>query len=412
MYYTVAILAVIIFLYSVIADKLERTIVGGAFAFTVIGLALGTGGFGILNLTLDRVGLSELAEFTLALLLFTDAADADRKELKRSAILPERLLLIGLPLTILLGIVTGAALFSTIALLEIALLATILAPTDAALGKAVVSDKSVPGSIRSGLNFESGLNDGICVPIFLTFLAFITNDVGDQIFWQLALQLIAEEVGIGALTGIVIAGVGAVVINLRQSREEISPTWKQLLVPALALACFASAQALGGSGFIASFVGGLLFGWIGQQKTESYLLAAEGTGNALSVVTWVAFGALVVPRVFDTVTWEIAIYAVLSLTVVRMLPVWICLKGSSISTGEVLFVGWFGPRGLASIVFTVMAIEAGVPGADFIAVVVACTILFSIIGHGLSAKPFARLLASSLASAQKKKSTDEEASKQ
>jgi NhaP-type Na+/H+ or K+/H+ antiporter len=129
-------------------------------------------------------------------------------------------------------------------------------------------------------------------------------------------------------------------------------------------------------------------------------------------VTWVAFGALVVPRVFDTVTWEIEIYAVLSLTVVRMLPVWICLKGSSISTGEVLFVGWFGPRGLASIVFTVMAIEAGVPGADFIAVVVACTILFSIIGHGLSAKPFARLLASSLASAQKKKSTDEEASKQ
>lgn len=412
MYYTVAILAVIIFLYSVIADKLERTIVGGAFAFTVIGLALGTGGFGILNLTLDRVGLSVLAEFTLALLLFTDAADTDRKELKRSAILPERLLLIGLPLTILFGIVTGAALFSTIALLEIALLATILAPTDAALGKAVVSDKSVPGSIRSGLNLESGLNDGICVPIFLVFLAFITNDVGDQIFWQLALQLIAEEVGIGALTGIVIAGVGAMLINLRQSHEKISPTWKQLLVPALALACFASAQALGGSGFIASFVGGLLFGWIGQQKTESFLLAAESTGNALSVVTWVAFGALVVPRVFDTVTWEVAIYAVLSLTVVRMLPVWICLKGSSMSIGEVLFVGWFGPRGLASIVFTVMAIEGGVPGADFIAVVVACTILFSIIGHGLSAKPFARLLASSLASAQKKKSTDEEASKQ
>ncbi|MGD9293414.1 MAG: cation:proton antiporter [Roseobacter sp.] len=395
MYGTAAILAVILFLYSVIADKLERTIIGGAITFTAIGLFLGTSGFGILDLSFNTKGLSILAELTLALLLFADAANADLKELKRSANLPKRLLLIGLPLTIVFGIASGAALFSAITLLEIALLATILAPTDAALGKAVVTDESVPGPIRSGLNFESGLNDGICVPIFLAFLAFATNAAGEQSFGQIAFHLIVEEVGIGAVTGIVIAGIGAAVIKLRQSREDISPTWKQLLVPALALACFATAQALGGSGFIASFVGGLLFGGIAPQKTEGYVLAAESTGDALSLLTWVVFGATIVPRVFDSITWEIAVYAVLSLTVVRMLPVWICLKGTKMRLGEVLFVGWFGPRGLASIVFTVMAIDAGVPGADFIALVVACTILFSIIGHGLSAKPFARLLARS-----------------
>ena len=396
MYSTAAILAVVLFLYSVLADKLERTIFGGAMAFTFIGLALGTGGFGMLDLTLNTEGLSTLAELTLALLLFADAADADFKELRRSSQMPKRLLLIGLPLTIVFGIGTGAILFSAITLLEIALLATILAPTDAALGKAVVTDENVPGAIRGGLNFESGLNDGICVPIFLAFLAFIVGSAGEQGFGEIAVHLIVEEVGIGAMTGLAVAGVGTLIIRLRQSLEEISPAWQQLLVPALALICFATAQALGGSGFIASFVGGLLFGWLGQHKTAAYLLAAEGTGNALSLVTWVVFGATVVPFVFDAITWQIAIYAVLSLTLVRMLPVWISLRGTSMRIGEVLFVGWFGPRGLASIVFAVMATEANVPGADFMSVVVACTILFSIIGHGLSAKPFAKLLASSM----------------
>lgn len=395
MYSTVAILAVVLFVYSVLADKLERTIFGGAIAFTFIGLVLGTGGFGALDLALNTDGLSILAELTLALLLFADAADADFKELKKSSQLPKRLLLIGLPLTIVFGIGTGALLFGAITLLEIALLATILAPTDAALGKAVVTDENVPGSIRGGLNLESGLNDGICVPIFLAFLAFIIGSAGEQGFGEIAVHLIVEEVGIGALTGIAVAGVGAVIITLRQKLEEISPAWKQLLVPALALVCFSTAQALGGSGFIASFVGGLLFGGIGQQRTDRYLLAAEGTGNALSLVTWVVFGATVVPRVFDAVTWEIVTYAVLSLTLVRMLPVWISLRGTSMRLGEVLFVGWFGPRGLASIVFAVMATEANVPGADFISLVVACTILFSIIGHGLSAKPLAKILAAS-----------------
>lgn len=395
MYFTVAILAIVLFLYSILADKLERTVFGGAIAFTFIGLVLGTNGFGTLDLALNTEGLSVLAELTLALLLFVDAADADLKELKRSSQLPKRLLLIGLPLTIVFGIGTGAILFGAITLLEIALLATILAPTDAALGKAVVTDENVSAPIRGGLNFESGLNDGICVPIFLAFLAFIMGSAGDERFGQIAIHLIVEEVGIGALTGIVIASVGALFIRMRQASEEITAVWLQLLVPALALACFSMAQAIGGSGFIASFVGGLLFGWIGQQKTGKYLLAAESTGDALSLVTWVIFGSTVVPIVFDTITWEIALYALLSLTLVRMLPVWISLRGTPMKLNEILFVGWFGPRGLASIVFAVMATEANVPGADFISVVVACTILFSIIGHGLSAKPLVRMLAAS-----------------
>lgn len=408
MYATVAFLALTLFFYSIVADRLEKTVFGGAMAFTAIGVLFGTGGFGALQIAPNPQALSVLAELTLALLLFSDASNADFKELKRSATLPKRLLLIGLPLTIVLGILSGWALFNAIGILEIALLATILAPTDAALGQAVVSDKNVPRPIRSGLSFESGLNDGICVPFFLTFLAFITNAAGDQDFGQIAVHLIAEEVGIGAITGVIIAGMGALVIKLRKSFGDMTVSWQQMLVPALALACFAAAQALGGSGFIASFVGGLLFGWIGREKTEHYLSGSEGVGSALTLLTWVVFGATVVPKFIDEMTWEIFVYAALSLTIVRMLPVWIALRGAAMPLKEVLFVGWFGPRGLASIVFTVMAIDAEVPGADFISAVVACTILFSIIGHGLSAKPFARLLARSNAAAKPAESGNEE----
>jgi NhaP-type Na+/H+ or K+/H+ antiporter len=397
MYSTVAVLAAIVFCYSVIADRLERTVFGGAIAFTAIGFALGTSGIGALQLSLSTDALGILAELTLALLLFVDASTADLRELVRSAKLPRRLLLIGLPLTILLGVLTGSMLFDTLTLVEITLLATILAPTDAALGKAVVSDKNVPNRIRTSLNFESGLNDGICVPIFLAFLAFATNAAGDSLFTVIAIHLIVEEVGIGALVGLAIAALGAGAIRASEGHEAISPTWRQLLVPALALTCFTAAQALGGSGFIAAFVGGLLFGILTKEKTHNYLLAAEGTGEAVALLTWVVFGATVVAHVADNATWEMFLYAFLSLTLVRMLPVWLALRGTDTRLDEVLFMGWFGPRGLASIVFAIMAIEAEIPGADVISVTVACAILLSVIGHGLSAKPLARVLSTRLA---------------
>ena len=159
MYSTVAILAAILFLYGIVADRLERTLIGGAITFIVIGLLVGPAGLSVLGISFNANFLSVLAELTLALLLFVDAATADLKELGRSAVLPRRLLLISLPLTIGLGILAGATLFDTLTFIEIALLATILAPTDAALGKAVVTDKNVPNRIRTTLSFESGLND-------------------------------------------------------------------------------------------------------------------------------------------------------------------------------------------------------------------------------------------------------------
>ena len=393
MYENLAIIAAFVFLYSVASGGIERTSINGAIVFTAFGLALGPLGLDILNLSVDKEGVSILAELTLALVLFTDSSNANLGVLKRNFHIPQRLLLIGLPLTILLGFGVGVVLFDGLTLFEIAILATMLAPTDAALGKAVVTDKNVPSTIRESLNVESGLNDGICVPILLLFLALATGTAGGSVF---ALDLVAEAIGIGAAVGVVLTLVGVFLIRLCAAQNWITQSWRQLTVVALAVTSFSVAQWLGGSGFIACFVGGLLFGSIETDHKPKLLLAAEGIGDTLALVTWVVFGAVVVGHSFDALSWEVVLYAVLSLTVVRMLPVYLTLSGMKLGSGEKLFMGWFGPRGLASIVFAVMVLNDKLPGGDTIVMTVVCTIVLSIILHGLSAKPLIAALAAKI----------------
>jgi len=401
MYEALIILAAFVFLYSIVAGGLERTPVNGAIVFMAFGLAIGPSGFGFLGMAVEIEVLRSLAELTLGLVLFTDASNANLTVLKHSVGIPRRLLLIGLPLTILLGFGAGMLLFDGLSLLEIAILATMLAPTDAALGKAVVTNESVPSKIRESLNVESGLNDGICVPILLVFLALATS-IGSgteaETTSHLVLKLLIEQIGIGVGVGIGLTIVGSMLIRQCAQRGWITESWRQLPVIALALSCFALAQILGGSGFIACFVGGLLFGSLAREHKHGLLLAAEGTGDTLALVTWVVFGGAVVGQVISNFTWQVVLYSVLSLTVVRMLPVFLVLAGCGIRSDEKLFMGWFGPRGLASIVFAVMVIGEHLPGSDTITSTVACTILFSIIAHGLSANPAIAMLVARLKS--------------
>jgi NhaP-type Na+/H+ or K+/H+ antiporter len=390
MYEPLAILAAFVFLYSLVAGWIERTPINGAVVFMAFGLAIGPVGFGLLPMHVDAEAMASLAELTLALVLFSDASNANLGVLKQSIRIPRRLLLVGLPLTILLGFGAGALVFDGLGLLEIAILATMLAPTDAALGKAVVTNESVPSKVRESLNVESGLNDGICVPILLVFLALAASaGAGSEGGGAsgFALKLVAEEIGIGVGVGVALTLVGGWLLRQFAKLGWVTETWRQLPVVALAMACFALAQLLGGSGFIAAFAGGLLFGWMAGEYKHGLLLAAEGTGDTLALITWVVFGGAVVGQAIAGFDWQVVVYAVLSLTVVRMLPVFLVLAGTGIRTDEKLFMGWFGPRGLASIVFAVMVINAHLPGGDIITSTVVCTILFSIIGHGLSANP-------------------------
>ncbi|MBT9611939.1 MAG: cation:proton antiporter [Burkholderiales bacterium] len=391
MYENMTILAAFVFVYSIASGGLAKTPVNGAIVFTAFGVLLGPPGFGFLQLSAGTEQIRLLAELTLSLVLFTDAANSNLDVLKHSFRVPGRLLLIGLPLTILLGFGVGVLLFDKLSLLEIALLATMLAPTDAALGKAVVTDESVPPTIREGLNVESGLNDGICVPVLLLFLAMATHPAQGGVS-MLALNLVAGQIGLGVVIGAVLTLLAAWLFKFFARMGWISESWRQLPVPALAVACFAMAQWLGGSGFIAAFTGGLLFGWLAKEHKHALLLAAEGTGDTLALITWVVFGAVVIGRVVGHIEWQMVLYALLSLTLIRMLPVFLALAGLGLRAPEKLFIGWFGPRGLASIVFGVIVFDEHLPGGVTLAATVVCTIVLSIVIHGLSAIPLVAAL--------------------
>ena len=390
MYQDIVIMAVFILIYSSVAGAVEKTWISGAIIFTAFGLLIGPVGLDLISFKVDREAIKVLAELTLALVLFIDAANADIGILRKTRALPIRLLLIGLPLTILLGFGVGVILVEKLTLLEVALVATLLAPTDAALGKAVVTNEAVPDAVREGLSVESGLNDGICVPILFVFLALATGKAGEEGPWHLAMLLVAEEIGIGLGAGLVLTALAALLLKFAKAQQWLTHTWVQIPVVALALACFAAAQLLGGSGFIAAFSGGFLFGILAKQAREKLLHAAEGTGDTLALITWVIFGAAIVGKAVGHFNWLIVIYAILSLTLIRMLPVFLSLTGMGVSTEGKLFIGWFGPRGLASVVFAVIVVNANVPNGGVIAATAVCTIMLSILGHGVTANPWAR----------------------
>ena len=394
MYETLAVLALFIMVYSSVAGAVERRWVSGPIVFTCFGLLVGPAGFALLDWETDRELIRNLAEVTLAMVLFTDAAGADVRVLKNISKVPARLLLVGLPLTIALGFAVGAVLIDSPSLFSIAVLATILAPTDAALGKAVITNEAVPDEVRQSLNVESGLNDGICVPVLLLFLALALDTAGDMGPLPLAAKLVFEQIGIGLAVGLVLTFNAVRLLKYARYRQWLTKTWTQIPIFALALSCFSVAQYLGGSGFIAAFSGGLLMAFmekdLSKKVKEEYLLTSEGAGDTLALITWVTFGAAVVGQAIGYFSWTILLYSFLSLTVIRMLPVFLCLTGSGIDTEGKLFIGWFGPRGLASIVFAVMVLNSELPDSGPLAMTVVCTIVLSIVAHGVTANPWAQ----------------------
>ena len=389
-YQNLAVIAAFLLIYSLIAGRFESRLINGPLLFLLMGWLLGPGGIELLSLSIDSDGIKLLAELTLVIVLFSDAANTNWQVLLANRSLPIRLLLIGLPLTLLAGTLFGRWVYPDLPLLELAILSTILAPTDAALGKAVVSNPAVPAPIREGLNQESGLNDGICVPVLLLLLALIAPTEQHSGTGLLAITLLLEEIGIGLLVA-----WGLTTFTLRLLKTSYLngwqlPLWRQLTMPGLALLCFALAQTLGGSGFIAAFVGGLLMGRkLGEHK-HAYLDSCEGYGDLLSVVIWMVFGATLMPMLTELLHWQYWLYAAASLTLLRMVPVWLSLLGTGLRLELKLFIGWFGPRGLASIVFAVMVLqnEPALLGQRPIIATVLCTIILSVILHGLTANPW------------------------
>ncbi len=393
MYTNLAVLTAFAFLFSVIAGRIERSVLTGPMVYIFFGLLAGPLGLGILDLEVDAIEVRVIADLTLALVLFLDAANADLKVLRTHAAIPRRMLLIGLPICIALGAYLGTLVFPSMSLWEVCLLATILAATDAALGKGVVSNPNVPDRVRQGLNAESGLNDGLAVPFLFVFLALATGAAHEDQGTELALYLVAKEIGIGMLVAVVLVTAAVQLMKLARDRGWFTEVWRQLTVVTLALTCFATAQSLHGSGFIACFVGGLLFGYFAGDKTHHLVLAGEGIGELLGMLTWVVFGSVIMGQYWDQLSWSVLLYSLLSLTVIRMLPILIALTGSGLDLETKLFLAWFGPRGLASIVFLVIVGAENLPSESILIQTVVCTITLCVIAHGVTANPWAARLA-------------------
>lgn len=383
---SLAIISALVLSYALISKRLATSVVSAAMFFLAAGALVGSSGLGLVDLSATSQTIEKLAEVTLALVLFADASRIRLADLRHQAALPVRLLGIGLPLTIVLGSIAGTTFWPELALAEAVVLAIILAPTDAALGQAVVSDERLPSRIRQTLNVESGLNDGICVPLLLISLAWADTESGGMTTQQ-GVRIAAEAIGYGVLAGVVVGSVAAILLSRAIRSGWTGGAWEQLVPLAAALTSYALADWWGGSGFIAAFVGGLVFGALVSEHEQvgQFLEEAGGLTNA---ATFVVLGAVLVIPALDSVDPRIVAYAVLSLTVIRMVPVAIALMGTHARPPTVSFIGWFGPRGLASLVFVVIVQDSGaLQHSELIVSTAVATVLMSVFAHGMTAIP-------------------------
>jgi NhaP-type Na+/H+ or K+/H+ antiporter len=389
-HWQLAVLALILLGFAAISGRIDGTSITGPMVFTAAGLVVGVEALDLVDPAATGIEVKTLAEATLAVVLFSDASRIDLTALRRTLGIPARLLGIGLPLTILAGFVGGIALLGDLAWPEALVLAVILAPTDAALGQVVVTSRRLPVRIRQSLNVEAGLNDGICVPLFFVALAVALAEDG-AIGDGAAAELVLEKIGYGVLGGVLAGAAAAVVVIHAGGRRFIDATWLQVVPLAGALLGYGLAEAIGGSGFIAAFVGGMAFGGLRRHRGGDVSYLMEQTGAVLAAVTFVVFGAILLGPALRELTWQIALYAVLSLTLVRMLPVAIAMLGTSARRPTVGFLGWFGPRGAASIVFALLLLEeeSALPNQDVILTTAFVTVALSVLAHGASAAPLA-----------------------
>src|SRR5215211_4881738 len=386
MTWALATIAVLLIGYATASRRLQLLNVSGAMFFTTAGLLVGPA-LGLLDFEVESELVKRLAEITLTLVLFADAARISLPALRRELAVPLRLLGIGLPLTILIGAIAGAVVLPGVGLAEALVLAVVLACTDAALGQAVVSDERIPSRIRQGLNVESGLNDGLCVPLFFIAIALAEAESG-TVSDHRAIELVLEEIGYGLAGGIAAGVLGGLALRFAASRRLIEPHWQQILGAATALLAVGVATALGGSIFIAAFTAGFLFGALRHDEGGEVTYLVEEGGELFNAVTFIVFGALILGPALDEVTWQVVLYALISLTGVRMLPVALAMQGTGARRPTVAFLGWFGPRGLASIVFAVILLEeAALPHLRTLLLAITITIAVSVYAHGLSAGP-------------------------
>ncbi|MGI9529667.1 MAG: cation:proton antiporter [Acidimicrobiia bacterium] len=368
--------------YAVVQKRLSTTPITGPIVFVALGMLASSRALGIIEVDTEYVTtvVDILFQFTLVLVLFTDAASLQFSSWRKDADLPSRLLGIGLPLTIAIGAVTAALLFTDLSFWEAAVIGAIIAPTDAALGQAVISNPRVPERIRQALDVESGLNDGVSLPFVIIFAGLASESTTVRAF-----ETFIREIGVAVVVGLAVGIVGGWLLDRAAKADWMGPGWSSIAVIAIASIAFIVADQGGGSGFIATFVAGLAYGTTTRHRIKANEFLAADLGLALVQVSFLFFGALILVPSLENITWQVAVMAVIALTVARMVPVALSMTGMGLSWPTLLYMGWFGPRGLATIVFAALVVtEADLAGVQTITTVAAVTVGLSVLAHGMT----------------------------
>ena len=380
--------ALLAYVFGLFSKLAERSPITGPMVFVAVGILVGPLGFGWLKVSVNTELVRVMAEITLVLILFVDASLINLPALIRTRGIPLRLLLIGLPLTMALGILLAWPLFSGFSIWLLALLAFILSPTDAALGQAVVKSELVPERIRQAINVESGLNDGIALPPILLCIAVLAGDPSRQLgsgFWY---NFVFSQLIYGPLMGAAVGWLGGFLVDRASRAGWMNDTFQRLIAASLALLAYSAAETIHGNGFIAAYFGGLLLGVRSHAVRERVQEFGEAEGQQLALYIFLLFGLILVPAALPL--WDIQawVYAILSLTIVRMLPVALSLIGSGLDRASIGFIGWFGPRGIASILYLILVVtKHGTKGLEYLLSVIVLTVLLSVLAHGLTAVP-------------------------
>jgi len=382
-----AVVSACVVVWSLVSGRLERWSISAPIAFLVLGLVVTHGPVHLVELNPHSSTILSLAEVTLAMVLFTDASRVNLHQLRRDLGLPVRLLAFGLPLTIGFGTAAAFGILPGVGIWVAASVGAIVAPTDAALGSAIMEDTRIPRRIRRLLNVESGLNDGIATPFVNLFLA---GAVSTETVHAVHLAAAVRELLIGAGVGAGIGLAGGWLVAWAMATGWSSPGFRPLAALGLALLAYGLALQAQGNGFVAAFLAGMAFGSVVREGLDDIVLFAERIGGLLALMVWLIFGAVMVVPGFRAAGWRDYVFAALALTAVRMVPVALALVGSGLDRFTVGLVGWFGPRGLASVVFGLIAYDTldQAAGNEVLAVVVV-TVTFSVVAHGLTAGPVA-----------------------
>ena len=381
------VIAAVTVLYALVSERIQSSIITSPIVFTATGVLIALFGSRFIEEEFAKQVLEVIAELTLVVVLFIDASRIRLPLLVKDYKIPVRLLGIGLPLTIILGAIAAKLIFPELSVWEAALLSAILAPTDAALGQAVVSSPRVPEKIRQSLNVESGLNDGIVLPLVI-LCATLTGMESDSSVGSLLVYW-GKQVTLGPLIGVLVGWVGGNLLERAKKTNWLSDSFRQLSGVALALLAWSGAILIGGNGFIAAFVAGMAISCHADHIGEAMQEFGEAEGQWLALATFLLFGLVSVVPAFEMIQIDFVIYIILSLTAIRMVPVALALIGLGFEKPTFWFIGWFGPRGLATLLFALLIVNKfDVVHGQQIFNIGVIAVVFSVVAHGLTAVPF------------------------